>query len=90
MLSYQASSGHGAFKTSVAAWTRALASLGVPPDDATVRAVLSLERGKHTATPVADAIANPKEVEAAMAAAGAPWADMMDKMLVQRRETLDK
>ena len=51
----------------------------MPPNDATVREVLSPERGTHAVAPVADALANPEEVEAAMAAAGAPWADMMDK-----------
>lgn len=66
-----------AFETAVGAWKRTLRSLGVEPDEQTVREALQQERGTRPASQLNASVVNADAVAVTLAKAGEPFSAMV-------------
>ena len=77
LLAHQTTTTRAALEVSVDAWSEVLRSLGVNPDRQIVRSALEEKRGAHPSLPLSAMIENADEVQALLAAEGAPYDEWM-------------
>ena len=77
LFGHETDGSDAAFETAVHGWKATLRSLGVEPDDDTVREALGTQRGSRPAAQLKASVVNADAVAATLAQAGAPFSNMV-------------